>query len=80
MCGHGERAMTGASLLEPQPAIDDVAVLDGGPDDWRAPPAAPLETAMTVTDHHPRRRSGSGCARTSPSSRCSSGSTRSSAG
>jgi rhodanese-related sulfurtransferase len=31
MCGHGERAMTAASLLT---ARDDVSVLAGGPDDW----------------------------------------------
>lgn len=34
MCGHGERAMTGASLL--QAAGWDVSVLHGGPDDWAA--------------------------------------------
>jgi rhodanese-related sulfurtransferase len=32
MCGHGERAMTGASLLEA--AGHDVSVLTGGPSDW----------------------------------------------
>jgi hydroxyacylglutathione hydrolase len=31
MCGHGERAMTAASLLT---ARRDVSVLSGGPDDW----------------------------------------------
>ena len=35
MCGHGERAMTGASILE-QRDHHDVAVLAGGPDDWSA--------------------------------------------
>jgi hydroxyacylglutathione hydrolase len=35
MCGHGERAMTGASLLE-RAGRDDVVVLRGGPDDWTA--------------------------------------------
>lgn len=33
MCGHGERAMTAASLLE-RAGHDDVAVVVGGPDDW----------------------------------------------
>lgn len=34
-CGHGERAMTAASLLE-RAGHTDVAVLDGGPDDYAA--------------------------------------------
>jgi hydroxyacylglutathione hydrolase len=33
MCGHGERAMTAASLLE-RTGHEDVAVVVGGPDDW----------------------------------------------
>lgn len=33
MCGHGERAMTGASLLAAG-GRTDVVVLDGGPDTW----------------------------------------------
>ena len=33
MCGHGERAMTAASLLEAA-GRGDVSVLVGGPDDW----------------------------------------------
>lgn len=33
MCGHGERAMTAASILE-QRGRTNLAVLDGGPDDW----------------------------------------------
>jgi hydroxyacylglutathione hydrolase len=33
MCGHGERAMSAASLLE-QAGYQDVVVLDGGPGDW----------------------------------------------
>lgn len=33
MCGHGERAMTGASLLAAR-GTTDVRVLTGGPDDW----------------------------------------------
>jgi rhodanese-related sulfurtransferase len=34
-CGHGERAMTGASLLEAQ-GRTDLAVLDGGFEAWSA--------------------------------------------
>ena len=33
MCGHGERAMTGASMLAAR-GHRDVNVLDGGPEDW----------------------------------------------
>lgn len=35
MCGHGERAMTGASVLE-RAGHREVRVLDGGPDDLAA--------------------------------------------
>jgi hypothetical protein len=35
MCGHGERAMTGASLLE-QRGRTDLTVVAGGPEDWAA--------------------------------------------
>lgn len=42
MCGHGERAMTGASLLE-QHGHRDLAVLAGGPDDWSADTGKPIE-------------------------------------
>jgi hydroxyacylglutathione hydrolase len=35
MCGHGERAMTAASLLA-RTGRTDLAVLDGGPGDWAA--------------------------------------------
>ena len=35
MCAHGERAATAASLLE-RAGRRDVAVVVGGPDDWRA--------------------------------------------
>ena len=35
MCGHGERAMSAASLLE-RAGRRDLAVLAGGPDDWAA--------------------------------------------
>lgn len=43
MCGHGERAMTGASLLERAGAIG-VAVLAGGPEDWAKAHGLALET------------------------------------
>ena len=42
MCGHGERAMTGASLLA-RAGRRDVAVLAGGPDDWATVHQQPLE-------------------------------------
>jgi hydroxyacylglutathione hydrolase len=41
MCGHGERAMTGASILAAQ-GHADVMVLDGGPDTWAASSRQPL--------------------------------------
>lgn len=43
MCGHGERAMTAASLLEA--GGHDVSVFDGGPDDWASAAALPLRSA-----------------------------------
>jgi hydroxyacylglutathione hydrolase len=43
MCGHGERAMTGASLLE-RGGHRNVSVLAGGPDDWHAAIGADLES------------------------------------
>ena len=43
MCGHGERAMTGASLLE-RAGATGVAVLAGGPEDWAAAHQVTLET------------------------------------
>lgn len=42
MCGHGERAMTGASVLA-RTGHTDVTVLTGGPDDWAAA-HGPLES------------------------------------
>jgi rhodanese-related sulfurtransferase/glyoxylase-like metal-dependent hydrolase (beta-lactamase superfamily II) len=41
MCGHGERAMTGASILTGR-GHRDVTVLDGGPDTWAASRGQPL--------------------------------------
>lgn len=41
MCGHGERAMTGASLLAAG-GHRDVSVLDGGPDTWSSATERPL--------------------------------------
>jgi glyoxylase-like metal-dependent hydrolase (beta-lactamase superfamily II)/rhodanese-related sulfurtransferase len=43
MCGHGERAMTAASLLTAR-GNTDVAVLDGGPHTWKAATGRTLET------------------------------------
>jgi hydroxyacylglutathione hydrolase len=43
MCGHGERAMTGASILTAN-GRPGVVVLDGGPDTWSAATGDPLET------------------------------------
>jgi rhodanese-related sulfurtransferase len=42
MCGHGERAMTAASLLE-RAGATAVAVLAGGPEDWADVHGVPLE-------------------------------------
>jgi hydroxyacylglutathione hydrolase len=42
MCGHGERAMTAASLLT-STGHDDVTVFDGGPEDWAASTGRQLE-------------------------------------
>jgi len=42
MCGHGERAMTGASLLS-RGGRTDVVVLDGGSDTWSSATGLPLE-------------------------------------
>jgi rhodanese-related sulfurtransferase len=44
MCGHGERAMSAASLLE-RSHRSDITVLIGGPEDWAAAQRAPLERA-----------------------------------
>lgn len=41
-CGHGERAMTAASLLQ-RTGHQDLAVLDGGPADWSKATGHPLE-------------------------------------
>jgi rhodanese-related sulfurtransferase len=42
MCGHGERAMGAASLLA-RAGHRDIAVLDGGPEDWAAETGRGLE-------------------------------------
>jgi glyoxylase-like metal-dependent hydrolase (beta-lactamase superfamily II)/rhodanese-related sulfurtransferase len=44
MCGHGERAMSGASILQAA-GRTDVTVLAGGPEDWHAATGGELETA-----------------------------------
>jgi hydroxyacylglutathione hydrolase len=43
MCGHGERAMTAASLLAAR-GRHDVSVLAGGPADWAAATGNDLDT------------------------------------
>lgn len=43
MCGHGERAMSAASVLE-RAGRDDVSVLLGGPTDWAAAHGVDLES------------------------------------
>ena len=45
MCGHGERAMTAASILTAC-GRDDIAVLDGGPDTWSAATGNPLDIGL----------------------------------
>lgn len=44
MCGHGERAMSAASVLE-RAGRDDVSVLLGGPSDWAARHGVDLESS-----------------------------------
>jgi hydroxyacylglutathione hydrolase len=44
MCGHGERAMSAASVLE-RAGHDDVSVLLGGPSDWAASHRVDLESS-----------------------------------
>jgi glyoxylase-like metal-dependent hydrolase (beta-lactamase superfamily II)/rhodanese-related sulfurtransferase len=44
MCGHGERAMTAASILTGR-GKGDVVVLDGGPDTWSDSTGNPLQTS-----------------------------------
>jgi glyoxylase-like metal-dependent hydrolase (beta-lactamase superfamily II)/rhodanese-related sulfurtransferase len=44
MCGHGERAMSAASVLE-RAGLDDVSVLLGGPTDWAASHGVALESS-----------------------------------
>lgn len=43
MCGHGERAMSGASILVAN-GHTEVVVLDGGPESWSAETGRPLAT------------------------------------
>ncbi len=45
MCGHGERAMTAASILT-NTGRSNVAVLNGGPDTWAAATRRPLDTTQ----------------------------------
>ena len=43
MCGHGERAMTAASILAAA-GRHDITVFDGGPDTWSAATGRPLDS------------------------------------
>jgi hydroxyacylglutathione hydrolase len=43
MCGHGERAATAASLLE-RAGHRNLAILNGGPEDWATATGQPLDT------------------------------------
>ena len=79
MCGHGERAMTGASILTARGHARRRGARRRSRQLGRRDRPAARRPADEHADHR-RARSGSGCARTSPSSRCSSASTRSSAG
>jgi rhodanese-related sulfurtransferase len=45
MCGHGERAMSAASLLERRRPDARLRVLVGGPDEWSAAHHTPLRRA-----------------------------------
>ena len=45
MCGHGERAMTAASLLRRE-GRRGLAVLSGGPADWAAAAGRPLQESV----------------------------------
>jgi hydroxyacylglutathione hydrolase len=42
ICGHGERAMTGASIVAADRAAE-LVVYDGGPETWSAATGRPLE-------------------------------------
>lgn len=48
MCGHGERAMGGASILAGS-GRTDIAVFNGGPADWAAAAGSTLETGTDLT-------------------------------
>lgn len=43
MCGHGERAAGGASLLE-RAGLSEISIFDGGPGDWSAVTRQPVAT------------------------------------
>jgi rhodanese-related sulfurtransferase len=44
MCGHGERAMSAASILEGR-GVSNLRVVVGGPDDWAARTGRQLDIA-----------------------------------
>ncbi|MDW3178655.1 MAG: MBL fold metallo-hydrolase [Acidimicrobiia bacterium] len=43
MCGHGERAMTAASILNTKGGDSEISVFDGGPDTWSTATGVDLE-------------------------------------
>lgn len=53
MCGHSERAMGAASLLE-RAGRDDVSVLDGGPQDWADATGRALATGVSTDEETSR--------------------------
>ena len=55
MCGHGERAMTAASLLTAR-GHASVSVLDGGPDTWAAATGRPPRNWADDATRHRRHR------------------------
>jgi rhodanese-related sulfurtransferase len=46
MCGHGQRAATGASLLERAGRTDVAILVDAGPEEWAAATGRTLETGL----------------------------------
>jgi hydroxyacylglutathione hydrolase len=56
MCGHGERAMTGASLLERHGR--EVSVLVGGPDEWARAHGLALESGAALETGAPLETGG----------------------
>jgi rhodanese-related sulfurtransferase len=55
MCGHGERAMTAASLLACT-GRERITVLDGGPGEWSAATGTPLASSQAPIETSPAAR------------------------